>query len=101
MTSMRSSSGPGIVSAWLAVAMNTTSDRSSSTSREWSRNVEVCGGASTSSAEPRGFEHLEEGRARVPARVGSDLVDLVEEDDRVHRPGVAQGADEAARERAD
>jgi hypothetical protein len=33
----------------------------------------------------RRVEHLEQGRARVAAPVGADLVDLVEEDDRVHR----------------
>src|SRR4029079_7451562 len=32
---------------------------------------------------------------------GADLVDLVEQDHRVHRPGVAQRAHEAARKRAD
>ena len=49
----------------------------------------------------RRVEHLEQGRARVAAPVGADLVDLVEHDHRVHRPGVAQRAHQAARERAD
>src|SRR3954469_16867150 len=49
----------------------------------------------------RRVEHLEQGRAGVAAPVGADLVDLVEEDDRVHRARVAQRADEAARKRAD
>ena len=49
----------------------------------------------------RRVEHLEQGRAGVAAPVGADLVDLVEQDDRVHRPGVAQGAHQAARQRAD
>ena len=49
----------------------------------------------------RRVEHLEQRRGRVAAPVGADLVDLVEHDHRVHRPGVAQGADEPARERAD
>ncbi len=49
----------------------------------------------------RRVEHLEQGRARVAAPVGADLVDLVQHDHRVHRPGVAQGADEPARQRAD
>src|SRR4051794_10191312 len=49
----------------------------------------------------RRVEHLEQGRAGVAAPVGADLVDLVEEDDRVHRAGVAQGAHQAARQRAD
>src|SRR4029077_14523810 len=43
----------------------------------------------------------EQGRAGVAAPVGADLVDLVEEDDRVHRARVAERADQAARERAD
>ena len=49
----------------------------------------------------RRVEHLEQRRGRVAAPVGADLVDLVEHDHRVHRPGVAQGADEPARQRAD
>ena len=49
----------------------------------------------------RRVQDLEQGRAGVAAPVGADLVDLVEEDDRVHRAGVAQGAHEAARQRAD
>src|SRR4051794_4459774 len=49
----------------------------------------------------RRVEHLEQRRARIAAPVGADLVDLVEEDDRVHRARVAQRADEAARQRAD
>ena len=49
----------------------------------------------------RRVEHLEQRRRRVAAPVGADLVDLVEQDHRVHRPGVAQGADEPARQRAD
>ena len=32
----------------------------------------------------RGVEHLEQRRARVAAPVGADLVDLVEQEDRVH-----------------
>ena len=49
----------------------------------------------------RRVEHLEQCRGRVAAPVGADLVDLVEHDHRVHRPGVAESADEPARERAD
>ena len=45
----------------------------------------------------RRVEHLEQRRRRVAAPVGADLVDLVEHDHRVHRPGVAQRADEPAR----
>ena len=49
----------------------------------------------------RRVEHLEQRRRRVAAPVGADLVDLVEHDHRVHRPGVAQRADEPAGQRAD
>jgi hypothetical protein len=49
----------------------------------------------------RRVEHLEQGRAGVAAPVGADLVDLVEHDHRVHRPGVPEGADEPARQGAD
>ena len=49
----------------------------------------------------RRVEHLEQGRRRVAAPVGADLVDLVEQDHRVHRLGVAQGADDPPRQRAD
>src|SRR5919202_1731383 len=51
---MRSRSGPGIVSATLAVAMKTTCDRSSSTSRQWSRNEWFCAGSRTSSSAALG-----------------------------------------------
>ena len=88
---MRSSSGPGIVSAMFAVAMKRTS-------REVELDVEV---VVAERVVLRRVEHLEQRRRRVAAPVGADLVDLVEQDHRVHRPGVAQGADEPARQRAD
>ena len=44
----------------------------------------------------RRVEHLEQGRRRVAPPVGADLVDLVEQDDRVHGPGLLQGPDDAA-----
>ena len=49
----------------------------------------------------RGVEHLEQRGARVASPVGADLVDLVEQEDRVHGPGLGDGADDAARLRAD
>jgi hypothetical protein len=49
----------------------------------------------------RRVEHLEQGGRRVAAPVGADLVDLVEEDHRVHRPGIPQGTDQPARQGAD
>ena len=71
--------------------MNSTCDRSSS-------HVEV---VVAERRVLRRVEHLEQGRGRVAPPVGAELVDLVEQDDRVHRAGVAQGADQAARQRAD
>ena len=91
MTSIRSSSGPGIVSATFAVAMKTTS-------REVELDVEV---VVAERVVLRRVEHLEQRGRRVAAPVGADLVDLVEHDHRVHRPGVAQRADEPAGQRAD
>ncbi len=49
----------------------------------------------------RRVEHFEQGGRRVAAVVGADLVDLVEQDDRVHRAGLADRADDAAGQRAD
>lgn len=46
-------------------------------------------------------QDLQEGGGRVPAEVGADLVDLVEQDDRVHRPGLLDGPDDAAGQGAD
>ena len=46
-------------------------------------------------------EHLEQGRRRVAAPVGADLVDLVEHDHRVHRAGIAQRAHQPPRQGAD
>ena len=46
-------------------------------------------------------EHLEKRRGRIAAPVGADLVDLVQHDHRVHRPGVTQRTHEPAGERAD
>ena len=49
----------------------------------------------------RPIEHLEQRRRRIAAPVVSQLVDLVEQDHRVHRAGVTQGADQPPRQRAD
>ena len=88
---MRSSSGPGIVSATFAVAMK-------SDLGEVELDVEV---VVAERVVLRRVEHLEQRRRRIAAPVGADLVDLVEHDHRVHRPGVAQRAHEPARQRAD
>ena len=45
----------------------------------------------------RRVEHLEQGGGGVAAEVRTELVDLVEEDDRVHRARLAQGAHQATR----
>ena len=66
--------------------------------REVERQVEVV------VAEVRvllGVEHLEHRARRVAAEVGAHLVDLVDQHHRVLRLGVAQGADDRARHRAD
>ena len=49
----------------------------------------------------RRVKHLEQRSGRVATPVDADLVHLVEEDDRVHRAGVAQGADQPTRQSAD
>ena len=69
-----------------------------STSREVELDVEV---VVAERVVLRRIEHLEQRRRRVAAPVGADLVDLVQHDHRVHRPGVAKRADEASRKRAD
>src|SRR5213079_659588 len=46
-------------------------------------------------------QDLEQRRGRVAAVVGADLVDLVEQHDRVHRPGFLDGTDDPAGQRAD
>ena len=49
----------------------------------------------------RRVEHLEQGRGRVAGVADGQLVDLVEQHDRVHRTGLAQRPDDAAGQRAD
>ena len=49
----------------------------------------------------RRVEHLEQRRRRVAAEVRADLVDLVEQHDRVHRAGLGDRPDDAAGQRAD
>jgi hypothetical protein len=49
----------------------------------------------------RRVEHLEQGRRRVTAVVRTDLVHLVEQDDRVHRAGLLDRPDDAAGQRSD
>ena len=49
----------------------------------------------------RRVEDLEQRAGRVAPPVRADLVDLVEQDHRVHRPRVTEGTDQAARERPD
>ena len=49
----------------------------------------------------RRVEHLEQRRRGVAAVVGADLVDLVEQHDRVHRPGLPDRADDATGQRTD
>jgi hypothetical protein len=48
-----------------------------------------------------GVEHLEHRGRRVAAHVRSHLVDLVDEQNRIHRLGITERADDRARHRAD
>ena len=48
-----------------------------------------------------GIEHLEQRRRGIAAEVGAELVDLVEDEDRILRFGAAQPLDHLARQRAD
>ncbi|MCA9682910.1 MAG: PAS domain-containing protein, partial [Myxococcales bacterium] len=47
------------------------------------------------------WRNLEQGRGRITAKVVAELVDLVEDDDRVVGAGALEGLDDATRERAD
>ncbi len=49
----------------------------------------------------RGVEHLQQSRGRIAPEVGADLVDLVEQDDRVHRAGLLHRPDDTSGQRAD
>ena len=49
----------------------------------------------------RRIEHLQQRGRRIATPVGADLVDLVEHDDGIHRPGIAQRANQPAGQRAD
>ena len=90
MISMRSRSGGGIGSSWLAVVMNITL-------REVERQVEV---VVAEGEVLLGVEHLEQGAGRVAAPVGAHLVDLVDHEQRVVGAGVAHGAHDDAGHRA-
>ena len=48
-----------------------------------------------------GIEHFEERRRRVAAEIRAELVDLVQDEDRVLRFGAAQPLNDLARQRAD
>ena len=87
MTSMRSSSGPGMVSTHVG-------RRDEQHPRQVEVDLEV---VVTERVVLRRVEHLEQRRGGVAPVVGADLVDLVEDDDRVHGPGLAQGAHQPAR----
>ena len=80
-----------MVSSWFAVQMNRTFERSNG-------QVEV---VVAEVAVLLGVEHLEHRARRVAAEVGAHLVDLVDQQHRVLRLGVAQRADDRAGHRAD
>ena len=79
MISMRSRSGPGMVSSMLAVAMNTTGYRSNGT-----REIIVA-----ERVVLLGVEHFEQRRAGIALNAGAELVDLVEHHDAIARAGLA------------
>ena len=88
---MRSRSAGGIGSSTLAVVRNSTSDRSNG-------HVQV---VIAERVVLLGIEHFEQRRRRVAAEVGAELVDLVEDEDRVLRLGAAQPLDDLPGQRAD
>ena len=91
MTSMRSRTGPGIVSSMLAVPMNITFERSNG-----NREVVV--------AERRVLlrvEHFEQRRGRIAVEAGAELVHLVQHHHGIARAGLADRLDDVARHRAD
>ena len=88
---MRSRSAGGTGSSTFAVVRNRTSG-------QVERHVEV---VIAERVVLLGIEHLEQRRRRVAAEVGPELVDLVEDEDRVLRLGPAQPLDDLARQRAD
>ena len=87
---MRSRNAGWIVSVRFAVQMNITFERSNGTPE-----VVVAEGVVL-----LGVEHLEQGRARVAAEVGADLVHLVHHEDRVVGARLVDALDDAAGHRA-
>ena len=80
-----------MVSSTLQVAMNITFERSNG-------DVQVVVAEGVVLLR---IEHLEERRRRIAAEVAAELVDLVEHEDRVVRPGLLQALDDPARKGAD
>ena len=91
MISMRSRSGPGIVSSMFAVAMKTTR-------RQVERHAEVVVAERVVLLR---VEHLEHRRRRVALDAPAELVDLVEHHHAVARAGLADALDDVAGQRAD
>src|SRR5262249_36673192 len=88
MISMRSRTGPGMVSSTLAVAMN----------------IEIEGHAEVIVAKRRvllGVQHLEQRGCRIAVEADTELVDLVEHHHGIARSGLADRLDDVARQRAD
>ena len=48
-----------------------------------------------------GIEHLEQRRGRIAAEVLAELVDLIQQEQRIARPGLLEVVDDLARHRAD
>ena len=82
---------PGNGDVVLAVVMNITWLRSTGTSRKWSRKAPFCSLSSTSSSAEAGS----------PRIVAGQLVDLVQQQQRIHGARSADGLDDAAGHGAD
>ena len=83
---MRSRSGWLIVSSWFAVQMNMTL-------REVDRDLDV---VIDEVLVLLGVEHLEHGSRRITPHVRGELVDLVEHEHGIHRPGLLETSDDTA-----
>jgi len=90
-TSILSRSACGTGSSMLAVVRNNTF-------RKIERDVQVMVGEGVVLL---GIEHLEQRRRRIAAEIHAELVDFVEDEQRVVRARIAQSLDDSTRQRAD
>src|SRR6266446_5341148 len=83
---------------WFGHAVDVIRGRDKNDLRKIERYVEVAIDKSVVLAR---VEHFEQRARRIAAKIGADLVDLVEHENRIARAGVPQLLDDAARHRAD